>query len=201
MIADFIQTKEKLNIAADNFVMAEANRRMPLVSQIAIVPQHEGNAASYETVDKEVNEINLVPVGSETRPLTMEEMAQLSMNDIEQLLVMLAEDFAHKLERFALQRMGEILNSAGQTFHENKPIDNESVVNSFENIEIDFDDTRDKPHLPSIVLHPETLNRLKEQKEKMSDEEIRNLELRHEKILDLKYEEYVSRENNRKLVD
>lgn len=201
MIADFVQIKKKLSIVADNFVMAEANRRMPLVSQIAVVPKHEGDAASYETVDKEVNEIDFVPVGSETRPLTREEIAQLSMNDIEQLLIKLAEDFAYKLEKFALQRMGEILDDAGQTFHENKPIDNESIVNSLENIEVDFDDSRDKPHLPSIVLHPQTLKRLKEQKEKMSDEEIKTLELRHEKILDIKYEEYVSRENNRKLVD
>jgi hypothetical protein len=201
MIVDFVQIKRKLSIAADNFVMAEAKKHMPLVSQIQIVMKHEGDEASYETVDKEVNDIDFVPVMSETKPLTREEMAQLSMGDIEQLLAKLAEDFARKSERFALQRMGEILNAAGQTFNENKPFDNESVVDDLEKIQIDFDDTRDKPHLPSIVLSPDTLRRLKDEKEKMSEEEIHNLEIRRQRILDLKYEEYVSRENNRKLVD
>jgi hypothetical protein len=68
-------------------------------------------------------------------------------------------------------------------------------------MQVDFDDTRDRPHVPSIVLNPKTFEQLKEQTEKMSAEELAAIERRRQEILDKKYEEYVSRESNRKLVD
>lgn len=201
MIVDFIQVKDKLNLGARLFVRNEIRKRTPLLSQIAVIPQHEGSDASFETVDKEVNEIEYVPTIGEPISLTQEQMATISASEIEQLLVSMAEDFAHKMQKFFYRRMGEILDEAGQTMTENKPIDNESVLKLLESVDIDFDDVRDRPHMPTMVLHPDTMQRLIEEKERMSEDEVNALELKQREILDRKYEEYVLRENNRKLVD
>ena len=183
------------------FVRNEIRKRTPLLNQIAVIPQHEGSDASFETVDKEVNEIEYVPTIGEPISLTQEQMATISSSEVEQFLVSMAEDFAHKMQKFFYRRMGEILEEAGQTMTENKPIDNESVLRLLESVDIDFDDVRDRPHMPTIVLHPDTMQRLIEEKERMSEDEVSALELRQREILDRKYEEYVLRENNRKLVD
>lgn len=84
---------------------------------------------------------------------------------------------------------------------EGGPLGPESFLRSLEMVQVDFDDVRDRPHIPSIVLHPTTFEKLKEQADKMSTEELDAIERRRQEILDKKYEEYVSRENNRKLVD
>jgi hypothetical protein len=201
MIVDFIQIKRRLDLGARNFIRNEIKKRTPFLNQIGVIPQHEGSDASFETVDKEVNEIEYKPIAGEAVSLTAEEMATISLSEVEQLLIKMAEDFAHKAQQFAFQRFGEILEEAGQTLTENKPIDNESVLRLMDSVDIDFDDTRDRPHMPTIVLHPNTLQRLQDEKQRMSEEQVRAFELKQQEILNRKYEEYVLRENNRKLVD
>lgn len=74
-------------------------------------------------------------------------------------------------------------------------------METLEKIAIDFDDTRDKPRLPTIVTTPSQFEMLKSMNEKLSDLEKKQFESKMSKILDKKYEEYTEREKNRKLVD
>jgi hypothetical protein len=201
MIVDFIELKRALDKAAHLFLRAEIRKRMPFISQIGVVTQHEGSDASYETVDRQVQEIDYRLASSEPVTLTRDEMGRLLLAEVEQLLVKLAEDLAHKIERGALEKLGQILEDTGNTVVESGPLGPESFLRSLEVMQVDFDDTRDRPHVPSIVLNPKTFEQLKEQTEKMSAEELAAIERRRQEILDKKYEEYVSRESNRKLVD
>jgi len=68
-------------------------------------------------------------------------------------------------------------------------------------IDVDFDDTRDKPNLPFLVMHPHLAKKAKEQEARMTEEEKREFDKKREQILDKKYEQYVARESKRKLVD
>ena len=201
MIVDFIEVKRALEKTAHLFLRAEIRKRMPFVSQLGVVPQHEGSDSSYETVDRQVQEIDYQLTTSEPVTLTRDEMAALSLGDVEQLLLKLAEDLAHKIERTALEKIGQILEETGNTVVETEQLGPESFLRSLEVMRVDFDDVRDRPHIPSIVLHPETFQKLQEQTDKMSAEELEAIERKMQQILDKKYEEYVSRENNRKLVD
>ena len=108
MIVDFIEVKRALDKTAHLFLRAEIRKRMPFVSQIGVIPQHEGSDASYETVDRQVQEIEYQLTTSEPVTLTRDEMAGLSLAEVEQLLLKLAEDLAHKIERTALEKMGQI---------------------------------------------------------------------------------------------
>ena len=201
MIVDFIQIKHALDRAANMFIRAEIKKRTPFVSQIGVIPQHEGSDASYETVDREVQEIDYQLTLSKPITLTKEEMGRLSIGEINTLLIEVAEDMAHKIERTALEKLGQILEDSGNTIVESGPLGPESFLRSLEVMQVDFDDVRERPHIPQIVLHPNTFARLKEQTDRMSKDELSAIERRREEILDKKYDEYVSRENNRKLVD
>jgi len=201
MIVDFIKVKHALDKAANMFIRAEIKKRTPFVSQIGVIPQHEGSDASYETVDRQVQEIDYQLTLSKPIELTKEQMGRLSLDDIQRLLTDVAEDMAHKIESTALGKLGQILEDTGNTIVESGPLGPESFLRSLEVMQVDFDDVRERPHIPSIVLHPNTFARLKEQTDKMSADELNAIERRREAILDKKYEEYVSRENNRKLVD
>jgi hypothetical protein len=201
MIVDFIEVKRALDKAANMFIRAEIKKRTPFVSQIGVIPQHEGSDASYETVDRRVQEIDYQLTLSKPITLTKEEMAGLSIDDIQRLLTEVAEDMAHKIERTALDKLGQILEDTGNTVVESGPLGPESFLRSLEVMQVDFDDVRQRPHIPQIVLHPNTFAKLKAQTDRMSADELNAIERRREEILDKKYEEYVSRENNRKLVD
>ena len=201
MIVDFIEVKKALDKAAHLFLRVEIKKRTPFVSQLGVVSQHEGSDASYETVHKQVNEIDYQLTLSEPITLTKEQMATLSLPEIQQLLERAAEDLAHKIERGALEKLGQILEDTGNTVTEAGPLGPESFLRSLEIMQVDFDDVRERPHVPSIVINPNTFAKLKEQTDRMSADELNAIERRKEAILDKKYAEYVSRESNRKLVD
>jgi hypothetical protein len=201
MIVDFIQIKNALDRAANMFIRAEIKKRTPFVSQIGVIPQHEGSNASYETVDRQVQEIDYQLTLSKPITLTKEEMGRLSFGEINTLLIEVAEDMARKIERSALEKVGQILEDSGNTIVESGPLGPESFLRSLEVMQVDFDDVRERPHIPQIVLHPDTFARLKEQTDRMSKEELSAIDRRREEILNKKYDEYVSRENNRKLVN
>jgi hypothetical protein len=159
MIVDFIKVKHALDKAANLFIRAEIKKRTPFVSQIGVIPQHEGSDASYETVDRQVQEIDYQLTLSKPIELTKEQMGQLTLDDIQRLLTDVAEDMAHKIESAALGKLGQILEDTGNTVVENGPLGPESFLRSLEVMQVDFDDVRERPHIPSIVLHPNTFGK------------------------------------------
>lgn len=122
MIIDFIQIKLALDKAANIFIRSEIKKRTPFVSQIGVIPQHEGADASYETVDRQVQEIDYQLTLSKPIELTKEQMSQLSLDEIQRLLTDVAQDMAHKIESTALGRLGQILEDTGNTVVESGPI-------------------------------------------------------------------------------
>lgn len=68
-----------------------------------------------------------------------------------------------------------------------------------EKIQIPFENG--VPVMPTIVAGPQVIEKLKENMQKMTEEEKKEFERKKQKIYEKKYEEYLSTENNRKLVD
>jgi hypothetical protein len=78
MIVDLIEVKRALDRTANMFIRAEIKKRTPFVSQIGVIPQHEGSNASYETVDRQVQEIDYQLTLSKLIELTEKQMGRLS---------------------------------------------------------------------------------------------------------------------------
>ena len=112
-----------------------------------------------------------------------------------------AKDMAGQMERTTFQTMGEEIEKAGNVISSNPPFSPDAFLQALEMVELDFDDDRDKPHIPFLVMSPNLAQKVMEEEKQRSQEEKDAFEKRKQTILDKKFEEYVERENKRKLVD
>lgn len=200
MIVDFISIKEKLHNGINLYLRAEVKRRAPFLNMIGSRYTHEGDESSYETVDKQEKKMEYKR--AETKLiLTKEEMSKITFPEILKKIEDLAEDMARQMEGGAFQTLAEETEKVGNTIKGNPPFSPEALLQGLEMIDIDFDDARDKPSLPTIFIHPSQWEKIKEQDEKMTEEQKKEFEKKQQVVLDKKYQEYVTRENKRKLVD
>lgn len=200
MIVDFISIKRKLHQGINILLREEVKRRTPFLSMIGSRFMHEGNRTSYETVNHERKNLEYKKAESGFS-LKREEMSKMTFKEIVEKIQQAAEDMAGQMERGVFQTLKEEIDKAGNIIPGNPPFSPEAFLRGLEMIEIDFDDSRDKPNLPFLVMHPTLAKKVKEQEAQMTEEEKRKFDKKKEQILDKKYEQYVARESKRKLVD
>lgn len=201
MIVDFVSIKEKLNQGLDILLREEVKKRTPFLGMVGKFLIHEGNKSSYETIEHEKKNLEFKKAESSFM-VTREEMNKMTFKDIIQKIQTLAEDMAGQMERGTFQTLLEEIEKAGQNIKGNPPFSPEAFLQGLKMIEIDFDeDSRDKPRLPTIIMHPSQFAKVKEQEAKMTEEEKMDFDKKMKQILDKKYEEYIVRESKRKLVD
>jgi hypothetical protein len=200
MIVDFVSIKEKLHQGINLFLRAEVKKRSPFLSLVGSHLMHEGDEHSYETVDKQEKRMEFQK--AETRfSLTRDEMSKITFPEILKKMEDSAEDMARQMEGGAFQTIAQEIDKVGNTIPGNPAYSPEALLQGLEMIDIDFDDARDKPRMPTVFIHPSQWEKFKEQDAKMTEEQHKELERKQQAILDKKYEEYVAREGKRKLVD
>lgn len=200
MIVDFVQIKNKLDKIANEHLMFFLERKAGFLNQIDLHIIHEGHAQTYQTVDNETVEQSLKLIQSSYN-LSYEEIKKLKISDILKHVEEIAAELAEQQRELALQRMKEEVDKVGNVVDAKNKSFAESSLEMLEKMQIDFDETRDKPHLPTMIVHPDTGKKLIEEERSMSEEEKLTYEQRQQEILSRKYEEYILRESNRKLVD
>jgi len=200
MIVDFTSIKEKFHQGINIFLREEVKRRTPFLSMVGTRYIHEGNRTSCETVDHEEKNLDYKKVESGFS-LTREEMSEMTFKEIVEKVQESAKDMAGQMEGGVFQTLNEMINKTGNIIPGNPPFSPEAFLKGLEMIRIDFDDTREKPNLPSLVMHPKLAQKAKEQEARMTNKEKRQFDKKQKEILDKKYKQYVARENKRKLVD
>lgn len=200
MIVDFTSIKGKLNQVINLFLRAEIERRTPLLSMAGRRIAHEGDKTSYETTDKEERQMEY-QMAETSFSLTRDEMAKMTFPEILKRIEDAAEDMAKQIEGGVFQTISKEVDKVGNTIEEHSQFSPETLLKGLEIIDIDFDDARDKPRMPTLFVHPNVWGKLKEQDARMTEEERREFERRQKEILDRKYAQYVERESKRKLVD
>ncbi len=201
MIVDFPTIKENLHKGMDIFLREEVKRRAPFIAMVGSHFMHEGDKSSYETVDREKKTVDFQR-GESKFTLTREEMNKMTIQDIIQKIQASAEDLAGQMERHAFQKLSETIEKSGNIIPGNPPFSPDAFLKGLEMIEIDFeDDSRDKPHLPTLIMHPNLAKKAMEQEEKMTPEEKAVFDEEKKKIMDKKYDDFLAREGKRKLVD
>ncbi len=202
MIVDFIGIKDKLAHNLNIFLRQEVNRRAPLLTIVGNKSiLYEGDKTSYETVDRKKNNMPMQKVESNFT-LTHEEMSKMTIAQIMEKIGELAEDIAGQMERGIFATLTQATEESGNVVKDTKPLSAETFLEGLAMIEIDFEDgLREKPQFPTMVLHPSQMEKLKKEEANETPERKQEIEARKNQILDKKYEEYLLRENNRKLVD
>lgn len=200
MIVDFISIKKKLHQRIDILLRDEIKRRTPFLSMIGHQLIHEGDRTFYETVNHEKKNLEYKKTES-SFSFTREEMNKITFREIVEKIQKSAEDLAGQMERSMFKTLNETIEKSGNVIQGNHQFSPEDFLQGLEMIQVDFDDSRDKPNLPFLVIHPKVAKKAMEQEVQMTEEEKREFDKKKEQILDKKYEEYVARENKRKLVD
>jgi hypothetical protein len=84
----------------------------------------------------------------------------------------------------------------------NPPFSPEAFLKGVEMIDVDFaNDDPTKPHLPTLVMHPDLAKKAKEQEENMSPEDKAKFDKKMKDIMDQKYKDFIEREGGRKIID
>lgn len=201
MIVDFPLLKSKLDKIAFSHLNFVLKREQSLISQFQRHILHEGQAhISYQTVDNEPFEESLKLISS-AFDIPLADIANLKIHDVLQHFEKTAVELAKEEKKLTFQRMTEAVERVGNVMSAANKSFAESSLEVLEKIQIDFDDVRNKPALPTIIVHPTTAEKLRNEQKSMSFADKLSYEQKQEEILNRKYEEYVLRESNRKLVD
>lgn len=199
MIADFVAVKKRLYQFLNIVMVAEMKKHAPLMAMSQHHVIHEGDASSYETVSHETKELDLQEAQA-SFSLTRDEMGAITFQEVIGKMCSCAADMARQIEQRAFKTIDEVVASTGNTVVASE-FGLGAMLEMLEKIQIDFDDTREKPSMPSMLLSPEMIRKLQEADRAMTEEARREFETKKEAVLDRKFEEYAARERKRKLVD
>jgi hypothetical protein len=200
MIVDFISLKNRLDKYAYGRLKGVHLRESSFLNLMRRHIIHEGHKSSYQTVDNETVPQNLERIDSVIR-VSRSEIRNLRFQQVLDLYEKMASDIVNQQHKLAIQRINETVASVGNVIDGSGKKFSEATLEMLEKLHIDFEDIREKPQLPTMVVHPDTAERLREEEHKMSNEEKIEHERKRAQILDRKYEEYILRESYRKLVE
>lgn len=109
-----------------------------------------------------------------------------------------AKEFVKERSKLVFEKMEEVTQKTGNVVNANSPITPQIILDALEKIQFDFDEYGN-PILPSLILHPDQYERIKDEIPKWESDE--GLRKRHRELIEKKRQEWIDRENNRKLVD
>lgn len=199
MLPDFPKIKKDLDKIARAHLRACIHSIDPVLAKMPSSIQHEGDTRSYETVDRQEVPLNYERTESVLN-IPFAELIELSINDIFNKLGECAEEFARSMSKQFYRIMDQATREAGTAVDaKGKPFSFQLYLEALETVEIQFDETEDKPDIPMIIMGPQQYAKCKREIESWATdaEKIDHIE----KVIHRKYQEWYDRENNRKLVE
>jgi hypothetical protein len=197
VLPDFPKSKAELMRAIIKRIMAHEIRQHPLLAQIKTFTQHEGNTITYDQIGygskSQEAEQKAIKVD-----IQLDEIPTLLGDELDKKLIQLADQsgtlkmkslFA-KIEEDATQT-GQKLDAAGN------PLDGRMLLDLIDMVEGGFDSSG-KP-TGSFVVHPNILPAMKKASEEVENDP--ELKRRLESINSRQFQQWLDRENCRKLVD
>jgi hypothetical protein len=201
MIVDFTEVKKRIDKLVVGLVGEQIKSSVPLMKMVGVRHQHEGEVLDYNTMDGGDRKTMEYLQHSFNVSLDSAEFETLTIPDVVTRLLNGALEMASSIESSALDAINAATDEAGNVVKSADIADPENLLRLLDAVQVDFKGSRSQPDMPTLVAHPTTIAELQRRIEALTDEQRNDLLRRREEILDRKYAEYVSRENNRKLVD
>lgn len=196
MIADFLSIKQKLYRLANLHLLQLRSSHSSILAQIKDHALHEGDSATYETVENEQHDLELKQISSKFE-LPFDRIPGLRVKDVLLFYEQMAKEIFDQQEKLLFEMVDKSSPSVDGT--QLKP--SEAFLEVLRAMQIDFDEIRARPRMPNYYVNSETKKRIDQHFSEMTPSEVAAHEEETRKILDAKHEEYVLREGNRKLVD
>jgi len=199
MLPDFPKIKSDLH----NLITLRLRHRVktgdPVISMAHHISQHEGDKAILGTIEGKQKELDYKGFESIFR-ISKDEIKSLTIEDVIKKIDSVANEMTGHMAQTMFANIKEAAKEVGTEIEQKgKPFTFETFLEALDKIWIDFDEKTGKPHMPSLVMHPNLLARIKDKfPEWEKNEEYRK---RFNEIMKRKYKEWYDRESNRKLVD
>lgn len=196
MLPDYPEIKRFLR---KEFILSlDRLQNNPLLETIPVHIIHEGDAFSVTSVNGfsqegayrkiaakwEISREEMMTKGPEAYLSRTEQVAK-ELNDQK------AKQLIEKMEEVT-QRTGNVVDA------KSKPLSPDLILSALDKIAIDFDELGN-PIFPKLVLSPKQFEKIKTEIPKWEADPTINA--RHKLIIEKKRQEWIDRENNRKLVD
>lgn len=198
MLPDFPVIKLELNRESEIIIQVLVEKVDPLLSQIRIVKQHEGDIHSYASEDGNVRSNKYKEISSLVR-FNKKDMPNITINEIYEKIKELAQDMRKKTTRIMFDEIEAVTKESGTNISaDGQPLTFDLYYKMIDELQVDFDEDTKKPTF-QIVVHPSMVKKLI----KLNEEWNQNPEYlaRMKAQMERKYKEWYEREINRKLVD
>jgi len=197
VLPDFPRTKTELLRFVHRRIRSLEKELHPILSQIKSYVQHEGTTIQFEQVDfgKKTQAAESQSVLVEIRH---DEVPTLMGPALETKLRHLAEQMGALKMKILFQRIEEAAEQTGQTLNaQGKPLDARMLLDMIDMGEVGFD----KAGQPtgSFIVHPNMIPALKRASEEVENDP--ELKRKLESIRNRQRQQWLDRENRRKLVD
>ncbi len=161
MLPDFPAVKRKFDTLFIRHLKGEINRRAPLLAQIRRGRQHEGASWDFKGLDghSDGGEYEKIEAAFE---LTREEMKQETLDGVLKKVGDLAEQFARAQSEAMFAKVTEAAEGVGNVVNAGGNFEKEHFLEMARRVQTDFDRVTQEPRNLSVVLHPDTWARIKD---------------------------------------
>ena len=198
MLPDYPKIKRRADAFLRRYLKDEISKSAPFLSGIGRTVQHEGDEGSYEDVDgrEEHIEYETMTAGLE---ITRDEMRHGSFSVIMAKYKRLAEILAEAQKKMMFAKVSEAAESVGNVVDaKDKPI-REALLEMQRKIQLDFDPRTGEPRHHTMVINPETFDKIKDDLESLEGDSEFLAEL--SEIKQKQWMDWRDRESRRRLVD
>jgi hypothetical protein len=197
MLPDYPNLKRQFRKRLLQVMERKISQRAPLAGRIPHYRQVEGSETSYEDHlgiirDSKAQEVR----AAFTIPRNLPPLK--TIQQVFEALEAAAEDMARQSETMIFQKLDESTREVGNVLDAGgRPFDPAMLLEMLDSIWIDFDENG-KPEMPTIVLHPDMFNSIKDRFQELEAD--RDFMAKRAEIIARKREEWRDRESHRKLV-
>ena len=165
MLPDFPNIKRKVGSLLRRHLKEEISRRSPILKQIHQTVQHEGYGGTYKEVEGQEHQIAYEEITAELA-MTRDEMRYGSFQTIMSKFDEIAETFAKAQSKILFATVSEAAESVGNVVDAKGKFTKEAFLELAGKVEWSFDQQTGRPRRPTLVVHPETLEKIRDDMEK-----------------------------------
>lgn len=198
MLPDFPNIKKYIE-EEFNYKIRKKINVDPFLSQIRKKRIHEGNRMTSSSMEGHTESSEFKSIASEFMAIPRDEIIEKGVKAFNSRIDTMSEEFRNQLSQSFFNKMQEATERSGNVVNaEGRSISPEVILEALEKVTIDFDDFGN-PLLPVLVLHPEVLEKIKDEIPKR--EEDPDLQRKYRELIERKRRECDDRESHRKLAD
>jgi len=198
MIPDFPDEKEKLMQLWNKYLQKKISENLGFLGTLPQYRNYEGDQWKLSREDGSVEVIDYDHIQG-LLDINVDEVPDLTPEKIRQKLDNLANEIAAQMSKNTYAEISRVTKLSGNEIDaKNKPFSKELFLELIEKVVLDFDQNGDL-NQPTMVMDPVFWEKNKDKI--MAWEKDEEFVRKHEQLIAKKKEEWIDRENNRKLVD